>query len=122
MLLESYQRSRHHSREHSAYFTFRMSVGSLSLCDTQLIPVLLEAKRVVGDGGSVAKSCPTLVTPWTVARRAPPSMGFSRQEYWAGLPFLPPGDLPNPGIELKSPALAGRFFTTESPGKPYLYA
>ena len=38
-------------------------------------------------------------TPWTVARQAPPSMGFSRQEYWSGLPFPPPGDLPNPGIE-----------------------
>ena len=48
-------------------------------------------------------------------------MGFSRQEYWSGLPCLPPGDLPNPGMEPMSPvslALAGRFFTTESPGKP----
>ena len=54
-------------------------------------------------------------TPWTVAHQAPLSMGFSRQEYWTGLPFPPPGDLPNPEIEsvsLKSPALAGRFFTT----------
>ena len=45
-------------------------------------------------------------------------MGFSRQEYWSGLPFPPPGDLPNPGIKPVSPALAGRFFTTEPPGKP----
>ena len=44
------------------------------------------------------------VTPWTAARQAPPSMGFSRQEYWSGLPFPPPGDLPNPGIEPESPA------------------
>ena len=44
-------------------------------------------------------------TPWTVAYKAPPSMGFSRQEYWSGLPFPSPGDLPNPGIKLKSPAL-----------------
>ena len=54
-------------------------------------------------------------TPWTVALQAPLSMGFSRREYWAGLPFPFPGDLPHPGIELtclKSPALAGRFFTT----------
>ena len=53
-------------------------------------------------------------TPWTVARQAPLSMGFSRQEYWSGLPCPPPRDLPNPGIEaafLTSPALAGRFFT-----------
>ena len=46
------------------------------------------------------------VTPWTRARQAPLSMGFSRQEYWSGLPFPPPGDLPDPGIEPVSPALA----------------
>jgi len=45
-------------------------------------------------------------------------MEFCRQEYWSGLPFTSPGDLPDSGIEPKSPALAGRFFTTESPGKP----
>ena len=45
------------------------------------------------------------VTPWTVDHQAPPSMGFSRQEYWNGLPFLCPGDLPNPGIEPGSPVL-----------------
>ena len=46
-------------------------------------------------------------------------MGFPRQEYWSGLPFLPPGDLPNSGIKPESPALAGGFVTTESPGKPF---
>ena len=54
-------------------------------------------------------------TPGTVAHQAPQSMGFSRQEYWSGLPFPPPRDLPNPGIKptsLKLPALSGRFFTT----------
>ena len=56
-------------------------------------------------------------TPWTAAFQAPLSMGFSRQEYWSGLSFSPPGDLPNPGIEPASPALAGGFFTTEPPGK-----
>ena len=56
-------------------------------------------------GGLVAKSCPTLVTPWTIACQAPLPMGFSRQEYWSGLPFPSPGDLPNPGIEAGSPAL-----------------
>ena len=45
-------------------------------------------------------------------------MGFSRQEYWSGLPFLSPGDLPEPGIEPASHTLEGRFFTTEPPGKP----
>ena len=60
-------------------------------------------------------------TPWTVAYQAPLSMGFSRQEYWRGLPFPSPGDLLKPGIEPTSPvspALAGGFFTTELPGKP----
>ena len=54
---------------------------------------------------------------WTVARQAPLSMGFSRQEYWSELPCPPPGDLPNPGIKPKSlvsPALAGGFFTTST--------
>ena len=51
-------------------------------------------------------------TPWTVAHRAPLSMGFSRQEYWSGLPYPSPGDLPGPGIEPVSPAMVGGFFTT----------
>ena len=56
-------------------------------------------------------------TLWTVAHQAPLSKGFSRQEYWRGLPCPPPGDLPDPGIEptsLISPALAGGFFTTSA--------
>ena len=60
-------------------------------------------------------------TLWTTARQAPPSMGFSRQEYWTGLPCPPPGDLPNPGIEpvtLKSPALVGGVLPPALPGKP----
>ena len=65
-------------------------------------------------------SCVRLfVALWTVARQALPSMEFIRQEYWSGLPFPPPGDLPDPGIEPTSPAdsaLASRFFTTEPPG------
>ena len=58
-----------------------------------------------GGGGLVTKSCPTLATPWTVVCQSPLSMGFSGQEYWSGLPFLSPGDLPNLGIEPGSPAL-----------------
>ena len=54
---------------------------------------------------------------WIVAYQAPQSMEFSRQEYWSGLPFLSPGDLPNPGIAPTSSALAGRFFTAEPPEK-----
>ena len=51
------------------------------------------------------------------AHQAPLSIGFSRQEHWSGSPCLPPGDLPDTGLELVSPALAGGFFTTELPGK-----
>ena len=57
------------------------------------------------------------VTPWTVTYQAPWSMGFSRQEYWSGLPFPSPGDLPNPGIERGSPALQAGALLSEPPGK-----
>ena len=57
-------------------------------------------------------------TPWTVAHEAPLSIGFSRQEYWSGLPFPSPGDLPNPGIEPRSPALQADALTSDPPGKP----
>ena len=69
-------------------------------------------------GGLVAKLCPTLVTPWTVAHQAPLSMGFSKQAYWSGLPFPSPGDLPYPGIKSRSPALEADALTSEPPGKP----
>ena len=57
-------------------------------------------------------------TLWTVAGQAPLSMGFSRQEYWSGLPFPSPGDLPNPGIEPWSPAWQADALSSEPPGKP----
>ena len=65
----------------------------------------------------VTKLC---LSPWDprglyVARQAPLSMGFPRQEHWSGLPFPPPGNLPNPGIKPASPALAGGFFTAHEP-------
>ena len=60
-------------------------------------------------------------TPWAnVAHQAPPSMGFSRQEYWCGLPSSSPGDLPDPGIEPGSPALQADALTSETPGKPHI--
>ena len=63
-------------------------------------------------------SCVRLfVTPWTVAYQTPPSMGFSRQEYWSGVPFPPPGDLPNAGIEPRSLALQADALLSEPPGK-----
>ena len=59
-------------------------------------------------------------TPWTVAYQAPPSMGFSRQEYWTGLPFLSPGDLPKPGIEPGFPTLQTDALPSEPPSKWWL--
>ena len=61
----------------------------------------------------VAKSCLTLATSWTVTHQAPLFMGFSRQEYWSGLPFHSPGDLSDPGIEPGSPALQADDLLTE---------
>ena len=59
------------------------------------------------------------VTPWTVAYQAPPSVGFSRQEYWSGLPLPSPGDLPHPGIEPRSPAFQADALPSEPLGKSY---
>ena len=58
------------------------------------------------------------VTPWTIARQAPLSMEFSMQEYWSGSPFPSPGDLPNPGIEPRFPALQADSLPSEPPGRP----
>ena len=74
-----------------------------------------------GQPGLVTKPCSSLVIPQTVAHQAPLSMGFSRQKYWNGLPFLSPGDLVDPGIEPGSPALQADSLPTELPGKPVLF-
>ena len=71
-------------------------------------------------GGLVAKSCLTLATPWTVACQAPLSVGFSRQEYWSGLPFPSPGDLSHPRIEHRSPTLQAGSLPTDLRGKSNL--
>ena len=60
-------------------------------------------------------------TPWTVGHQAPPSMGFSRQEYWSGMPFPSPGDLPDSGIKPRSPALQADTLTSEPLGKPPIW-
>ena len=75
---------------------------------------LLKLKKAKWSCSVVSNS---LATPWTIAYQAPLSMGFSRQEYWNGLPFPSPGDLPNPGIEPKSPSLQAEALTSEPPGK-----
>ena len=69
--------------------------------------------RIYGVAGLVAKSCPTLVTLWAITHQAPLSIGFSRQEYWSGLSFPPPGDLPDPGVEPRSPAVQADSLPTE---------
>ena len=61
------------------------------------------------------------MTLWTVTYQAALSVGFSRQEYWSGLPFPPPGDLPDPGIKPRSPAFQADSLPSESPGKPYTH-
>ena len=61
------------------------------------------------------------LAPRTVAYQAPPSVGFSRQEYWTGLPFPSPGNLPHPGIKLRSPSLQAEALPSEPPGKLFTY-
>ena len=87
--------------------------GSKAIVDKSAATLI----KVESGGGLVTQLCPILATPWTVTHLAPLSMGFSRQEYWSGLPFPSPGDLPDPGIELGSHALQGDSLMTEPPGK-----
>ena len=83
------------------------------ICQYLCMHICMHACSVVSD---------SMRPPWTGAHQAPLSTGFPRQEYWSGLPFCPPGDLPDPGIKPMSLALAGGFFATEPPQKPmYTY-
>ena len=77
-----------------------------------------EGCSAVKESERVTELCLTLATPWTVAHQAPLSMGFSRQEYWSGLPFPSPGDLLDPGIEPRSPTSQVDSLLSEPPGKP----
>ena len=67
--------------------------------------------------GLVTQSCPTLAAPWTLVLQAPLFVGFSRQEYWSGLPCPPPGDLSYPGIKPRSPALQADSLLSVPPEK-----
>ena len=107
-------------------------ISSINFCSLQFLVIVCDcsasseclwnyAMFLAVSLGCVVLSCFSHVwpcaTPWAIACQAALSMGFSRQEYWSGLPFPPPGDLPNPGIELVSlttPALAGGFFTART--------
>ena len=79
--------------------------------------IVVAQSQLILELSSIMCSLNSSVTPWTVARQVPLSMGFFRQESWSWLPFPSPGDLPDPRIEPVSPALACRFFTTEPSGK-----
>ena len=97
---------------HSALFTpgnhfYQQKPAVPSTVMAESPSVLFFSRSVISD---------SFVTPWTVACQAPLSMGFPGQEYWSGLPFPSPGDLPYPGIEPGSPVLAGGFLTTVPPG------
>ena len=82
-------------------------------------PTDLREVFVLKERKVMSHSCVQLfATPWTVAYQAPLSMVFSRQEYWSGLPFPSPGDLPDPGIELRSATLQADSLPSEQPGKP----
>jgi len=86
-------------------------------CNHEIKRCLLLGRKTItnlgSSGGLADKSCLTLATLWTVACQAPLSMGFSRQEYWSGLPFPSPRDLPHPGIKPRSPALQASYLPTE---------
>ena len=92
-----------------------MYTGMVPQSDVHLRP--WHRLTVVVGGGLITKSCPTLATPWTVACQAPLSMGFSRQEYWSGLPFPFPRNLPDPGVKPRSLALQADSLLTELRGK-----
>ena len=88
-----------------------------SCLTSQLLEVVIRVRA------QLLQLCPNTLQPYGLAHQASLSMGFSRQEYWSGLPCPPPGDCPNPGIKLASfmsPTLAGRFFTAVPLGKPEL--
>ena len=109
---------KHQSNNHSFHFLIYISWGH---CGKHLMsimfPNLLNNLRKVKAEVKSLSRVQLLATPWTIALQAPPSMGFSRQEYWSGLPFPSPGDLPYPGIKPRSPALQADALTSEPPGQ-----
>ena len=91
--------------------------STLGLSCSYVLPPLQDGTKCAVFNRSVVSDS---ATPWTVACQAPLSMGFSRQEYRSGQPFPPQRDLPDPEMELTSPAFAGGFISAEPPGKPNL--
>ena len=107
-----------HAEDSMSYvLSFKASISTCAPSIPRIYPYLPPSKQTNVFALSHLSPVWLFVTLWTVARQAPLSMGFSRQEYWSGLPFSSPGDLPNPGIKpssLMSLALKGRFFTTSA--------
>ena len=102
----------------NSFFPFAVqTTSSFTSLQKQL---LLRSSRCLKVKVKLLSHVQLCVTPWTVACQAPPSMGFSRQGYWSGLPFLFPGDPPDLGIEPGSPALQADSLPSEPPGKPTL--
>ena len=93
-----------------------------NLNPTPIYLTCLRPKWKKRNESEITQSCPTLCDPMgSSLHQAPPSMGFSRQEYWSGLPLPSPGNLPDPGIEPRSPALYTDALPSEPPGKSYFY-
>ena len=97
----------HHQKDHIAFIPYREHAWNSLSAKLRSVVNVKSLSRVR-----------LFVTPWSVAYQAPPSMGFSGQEYWSGLPFSSPGDFPDPGIEPGSPAFQADALTSEPPGKP----
>ena len=108
------------SQKHCPYPAIYCHQGTLIFSPQKSIPLFYQTScfRTTVKREDISLSCVRLfATPWKVAYQAPLSMGFSRQEYWSGLPFPSPEGLPNPGVELKSPALQTDALPSEPPGK-----
>ena len=88
------------------FFSRQTMIKSLLGCQRDMITHFKERKKVKS-----LSHVWLFATPWTVTHQTPPSMGFSRQQYWSGFPFSSPGDLPNPGLETRSPTLQADAFT-----------
>ena len=99
---------------HRESFALATETCILSLLFGHLQNYLVESES---ENVSHSSHVQLFATPWTAARQTPLPMGFPRQEYWGGLPFPSPGDLPNPGIKPASPALQADSLPTELPGK-----
>ena len=102
------------------FFSHQIEIVCVGICVIKILQLYLCQSAVIAQNRGCAQLLSPVqlfVIPWTVARQAPLSMGFPRQRYWSGLPFPSSGDLPDPGIESRSPALQADSLPAEPPGK-----